>query len=128
MAIDTAKKRASALGVGLAFITLVVPSGTIAQADRQTIANTYSGILAAAPVVVSPDCFSATQGVIDDQTNFVGIVDLQTNFQGVIELQNNHQGVIEPISSFNGEIDDSVTALNGPIDATTLALQGKLCC
>ena len=46
MAIDSALKRASALSDGFDPITLVIPSGTIAEAVRQTIGNMYSGILA----------------------------------------------------------------------------------
>ncbi len=50
MAIDTAKKRASALSFGRLY-RLVPPDGTIDQADRQTIAGLYGGILADSPVV-----------------------------------------------------------------------------
>lgn len=47
MAIDTAQKRASALGVGVPFIVSVIPDGTLDQGDRQTMAMAYSGILVA---------------------------------------------------------------------------------
>ena len=46
MAIDSAKKRASVLGV-------VLSDGTIDQFDRQTICGIYGGILAGAAVVVA---------------------------------------------------------------------------
>ena len=52
--MDTATKRASALGVALPFVLLVLPSGTIEQTDRQTIAHCYSGIQAAEPTVEAP--------------------------------------------------------------------------
>jgi len=48
VAIDTAAKRASAIGVGLPFLRMVIPDGTIGQEDRQTIAFCYGGILASA--------------------------------------------------------------------------------
>ena len=44
MAIDTAAKRASALGF-VVFGLTVIPDGTIGQADRQTLLNCYGGIL-----------------------------------------------------------------------------------
>jgi hypothetical protein len=52
MAIDTATKRASTLSFGLIALALVVPSGIVDQQARQTIANTYNGILAGEAVVV----------------------------------------------------------------------------
>ena len=46
MAIDSAAKRASIAG-------FIIPDGTLAQADRQTIAGMYGGILAAAVSVAA---------------------------------------------------------------------------
>lgn len=66
MAVDTAGKRASALGIGLVFTLLVIPDSTIAQPDRQTIAHSYSGILATAPVIDTQDCFLSVTSVIND--------------------------------------------------------------
>jgi hypothetical protein len=52
MAVDTRSKRASSVGIGLPFVLApVLPDGTIAQADRQHIALSYSGILATALAV-----------------------------------------------------------------------------
>ena len=48
MAIDSAAKRASAAAVSLE-MPMVIPDGTIDQADRQTIAYMYGGIAASAP-------------------------------------------------------------------------------
>ena len=48
--MNTAAKRASALGVALAFTVLVVPAGTV---ERQTPAHAYSGIAATEAVVVT---------------------------------------------------------------------------
>lgn len=49
MAIDTAAKRGSALGWGHpSNLTVPRPDGTIAQADRQTLALMYGGIAAGA--------------------------------------------------------------------------------
>lgn len=55
MAIDSASKRASALSFGIIALALVVPSGTVDQSERQTSANLYSGILADAPIIDTPD-------------------------------------------------------------------------
>lgn len=45
--LDTRPKRASSVQMVLPFIlSVVLPDGTISQADRQHIINTYSGILA----------------------------------------------------------------------------------
>lgn len=67
MAIDSAAKRASALGIGLVFTLLVIPDSTIAQPDRQTIAHSYSGILATAPVIDTQDCFLSIISTISDE-------------------------------------------------------------
>lgn len=67
MAVDTAGKRASALGIGLVFTLLVIPDSTIAQPDRQTIAHSYSGILATAPVIDTQDCFLSIISTISDE-------------------------------------------------------------
>ena len=44
--IDTAQKRASAIGVNQPQLTLVIPDSEIDQGDRQTIVSCYRGILA----------------------------------------------------------------------------------
>lgn len=51
MAIDSASKRASAIGVGSPFITAIIPDGNLDQGDRQTMSSAYSGILAIASIV-----------------------------------------------------------------------------
>jgi len=49
--LDSRSKRASSVGILLSFIlALVLPDGTIADADRQHIIWTYSGIAATAAV------------------------------------------------------------------------------
>lgn len=54
MAIDTRAKRQSAAQIGCPLPVSVLPSGAIAQADRQQISWTYRGILVATVVVVVP--------------------------------------------------------------------------
>lgn len=49
MAIDTANKRASAIGVGSPFRVLPTPSGSIGAEDRLHLAFLYRGIAAANP-------------------------------------------------------------------------------
>jgi len=51
MAIDTAAKRVSATSVMAPGRILPFPDATIGQADRQTVAYSYGGILAAAAVI-----------------------------------------------------------------------------
>jgi len=58
MALDTRSKRASSVGLLLAFMLApVLPDATLSQGDRQHAAQTYSGILAA--VLVDPDAVIA---------------------------------------------------------------------
>jgi hypothetical protein len=53
--MDTAAKRYSAMATMLpGRVALPIPDGTIAQADRQTIALMYSGILASSGVTYVP--------------------------------------------------------------------------
>lgn len=53
MAVDTKEKRFSALSFHAATRGIhTFPSGTIGQAQRQSLAYLYSGILASAPVAV----------------------------------------------------------------------------
>lgn len=48
--LDTASKRGSSLGMAMPpRLQLPVPSGTPSQANRQEVAFSYAGILAAAP-------------------------------------------------------------------------------
>lgn len=45
--LDTRSKRASSVGIALAFVLAPpLPDGTLSQGDRQHIAVSYSGILA----------------------------------------------------------------------------------
>lgn len=63
MAIDTASKRASALGVAFVPNLFIIPDGAIGQGDRQTLCHMYSGILAGIAlkwVTQSPDNTSYT--------------------------------------------------------------------
>ena len=57
MAIDTETKRKSIASIGAMFIgSVVVPTGSFDQADRQVIGYSYSGILAGGgpSIVVTP--------------------------------------------------------------------------
>ena len=56
MALDSRSKRASSVGLGLLFVLAPPsPDGALAQGDRQHIAASYAGVLAAAPVLGSSD-------------------------------------------------------------------------
>ena len=48
MALDTASKRISSVGLWGAVLALPLPDNTLSQGDRQHMAGTYSGILAGA--------------------------------------------------------------------------------
>ena len=75
MAIDTATKRASALGTRRRRL-LPIPDGTIDQADRQTLLWCYGGILAAANSQV-PKCDVVLY--VDMVKNVVLYVDMVKN-------------------------------------------------
>ena len=119
MAVDTVAKRASALGVGLVFTLLVVPDSTIAQDDRQTIANSYGGILATAPIIDTEDCFLAFEGPINETAGFIGVInDDPVAVTGVINDDPvasigtvfpdiGFEGLVTDSEGFEGEITDS---------------------
>lgn len=118
MAVDTASKRASALGIGMATVALIIPSGVIGQAERQTIAHCYSGILADFPVIDTPDCITELQSPIDDSP---------TLLTGAIIDSVAYTGVIGPDSvSFTGLIVEDLN-LTGVIGATEINLVGTIC-
>lgn len=52
MALDTASKRISSVGLFGRILALPLPDATLGQGDRQHIAWTYSGILAGATVAL----------------------------------------------------------------------------
>jgi len=52
MDLDTREKRASALGVALAFrLALPLPDGTVDATDRPHLAGAYMGITSSAPTI-----------------------------------------------------------------------------
>jgi len=73
MAIDTASKRASVMGINNVSNLFIFPDGTIDQGDRQTFSDLYSGILAGISqkwVVQPPDnTVYSTQPV--DSTSYI---------------------------------------------------------
>lgn len=52
MALDTADKRASSIGWGLAALLVLPSPNTLDQPDRQHVAYSYRGIAASAPAAV----------------------------------------------------------------------------
>ena len=44
MAIDTAEKRFSMMGVGLPFVKHIIPQGALGKSGRATLMDLYSGI------------------------------------------------------------------------------------
>jgi hypothetical protein len=53
----TATDRASLIGIGFPPLSIVIPSGTMTQGDRQTFINMYSGLLAIPAVIPPPPEF-----------------------------------------------------------------------
>jgi hypothetical protein len=115
--MDTATKRASALGLGLVSLSLVVPNGSIDQGDRQTVSHLYSGILAEAVIVVPVLSF----GVLS-------IID--PNGQGVISsMSAQGQGVVSTISQSMGVysiIDGNGVGVESTISNKGVGLKGKI--
>jgi hypothetical protein len=62
--IDTANKRASILGLGLAFrLVLPIPDAALDQGDRQQVAYCYRGIGVSAPIVAPADIITITSNL-----------------------------------------------------------------
>ena len=78
MAIDTSKKRASALGFGVPFIRHSVPSGSVDVGHRATMLNMYSGIAPTGEIEPPPT------NLIDGDTS----ITISTDYQS-ITLYNN---------------------------------------
>lgn len=55
MAVDTRNKRASVLGIGLAFrLVLPAPDASVDTADRAHVAYSYAGLAADSPIPYRP--------------------------------------------------------------------------
>lgn len=110
MAIDTASKRASALGFAFVALTLVVPDGALDQGDRQTIAHSYSGILA----TVAVDAPDKTFGVLSIiQTRGLGVSSLVTTSLGVSSAMDSSQGLLSVIQSRGLGVTSSINSSLG---------------
>lgn len=64
MAIDTAHKRFSMMGVGFPMLKLIVPAGAIGADDRAVILDVYSGIALGTPVA-APEVYCEVVSLID---------------------------------------------------------------
>jgi len=53
MAIDTAEKRFSMMGIGMPFIRKPIPQGALGKPGRATMLDLYSGIALTALVVIN---------------------------------------------------------------------------
>ena len=84
MAIDTAEKRYSAIHVTMPWRSASpIPSGAIDQADRQTIAFLYSGILAGGAVPSTP---LLNEGDVYFVTTFTGDLPFVTTTTGNVRF------------------------------------------
>ncbi len=78
--MNTANKRASAIGIALAVrLVLPVPDGTIDQADRQQVAYSYAGILAN-PAIVGP------AEIVSLRFDFMRVVDADLAFTSMMTV------------------------------------------
>lgn len=84
MAVDTAKKRASLLGI-------VTPDGTIDQADRQTLAGLYGGILIVAAAVAD----AAVAGTVSLTRAITATVGLERAAAGVVAIDRTVTGRVD---------------------------------
>ena len=88
MAIDSAAKRASSAG----FLTLeehVIPDGTLDQGDRQTMAWSYGGILAAAlaaPIICAFELFSVLTDKINLHSVLKSTLDINSGMNDKLDL------------------------------------------
>ncbi len=83
MAIDTAAKRKSVAATGRKWrAPILVPDGSLSQADRQAAGRSYSGILAAVAAIGG---FLA--GVVTAEPSLLGTVALQTSLAGIITVE-----------------------------------------
>jgi len=109
MAINTAARRASVLGVGIVFLTLVVPSGAVSQADRQTVGHSYSGITAGLPVTNTPDCYVGFNSDIQESIGFNSAVD-DDPVAAISTIDDDPVATLSTVyqtAGFNSIIDDS---------------------
>jgi len=116
MAVDTATKRASALSFGIIALALVVPSGSVAQEARQTSANTYSGILADAPIIITPDDGITLSSNINPNGvtvsgNISEGITLTSKVSGFITLS----GTIKEGVTLSSNINNNGITVRGPI-------------
>lgn len=116
MAVDTARKRASALGVGRPYLRLVIPTGTIDQFARENIADSYGGILAASPPVVDA-CVLGLVSKISPELGLEGAIGNPNLFL---------VGNISPELGQVGQIGNENLFLVGKI-TPELGLTGPLC-
>lgn len=66
--MNTASKRASAIGIGLAIrLVLPVPDASVDQPDRQHVAYSYAGI-SAVPLAVLDICTTTTASLMPVRT------------------------------------------------------------
>lgn len=81
MAVDTRSRRASVLGIGLAFtLTLPLSDGTVGQPDRQHVAFSYPGIQAAA--IATSNKAIALVGAYVRSVSLVGAYVRSQSFRG----------------------------------------------
>jgi hypothetical protein len=91
MAIDTAAKRASAMGVGCPWLPLVQPDASKPESWRAAAAFVYGGNALSAPVAYGQLCVPASQfyfpGSLAGQIYSPGAYDQETYSPGATESQ-----------------------------------------
>jgi hypothetical protein len=94
MAVDSRSKRASSVSIMLPFVLApVLPDGTIAQADRQHIAFSYSGILASAAEALAEALYLLSK------------IELTRNLLSAVELTRNLLSEVATTMNLISEVD-----------------------
>lgn len=107
MAIDSASKRASVLGFGFVALTLIIPDGTLDQGDRQTINDSYSGILAVEPAVF-PSQTEGLSSIIQDRGKGV-LSSISSDGKGVLSQIDESLGLSSIIQSRGKGVSSPIT-------------------
>lgn len=115
MAIDTASKRASALGFGFVALTLVVPDGAIDQGDRQTVAHSYNGILATAAVAAADKTFGI-RSIIQEHGRGV-LSTISSDGNGSLSTITNSLGMTSIIQEAGKGVSSAITSSGQSADS-----------
>jgi len=107
MAIDTATKRFSMMGLGNPVFKYVVPSGAIGAPGRATYLDLYSGIALDPPSAIVAICFEGFDGELTDSEGFQGKLTTIMGFSGTLTDNQAFTGILISTEGFSGKMTDS---------------------